>query len=145
MVQITLKHFELSEFDSPDIPGSGERMNLGTLLKLDKMREIVGEAIDPSSGWRSKARNKKVGGEKNSAHLFGFAADLKCISVEFMLKLLEAAWKVGFRRFGIMNGAIHVDDDPTKVPNVMWDYGNEHTARFQAAIKWFHEKVKAQN
>jgi len=145
MIEVLIKHFKLEEFESPDMPGSGSRMNYGTLIKLELMRMDVGEPIDPTSGWRSKYHNNKVGGEKNSAHLYGFAVDLKCASIEFMLKLLEAAWKAGFRRFGIMNGAIHVDDDPTKVQNVMWDYGNEHTARFQAAIKWFNEKVKAKN
>lgn len=47
---------------------------------LDKLREVWGSPIKVSSGFRCEELNKKVGGSKTSAHLKGFAADLKPVN-----------------------------------------------------------------
>lgn len=47
---------------------------------LDKLREAWGSPIKVSSGFRCEELNKKVGGSKTSAHLKGFAADLKPVN-----------------------------------------------------------------
>ncbi len=55
----------------------------------------------------------------------------------------KAAREVGFRRFGIMGGAIHVDSDATKPRPTMWDYSNtKGTARMKLAKQWFESKLK---
>lgn len=38
-------------------------------------RELLGESIRISSGYRSPILNKKIGGATNSAHLYGYAID----------------------------------------------------------------------
>ena len=37
-----VKYFKPEEFDSPDAPGSGSHMDMNFVLKLDKLREILG-------------------------------------------------------------------------------------------------------
>jgi hypothetical protein len=68
-----LENFNLSEFDSPDLTGSGSKMNPDFLLKLDKARGIAGVPFKINSGYRTESHNKKVGGTPNSAHTKGFA------------------------------------------------------------------------
>jgi hypothetical protein len=52
--------------------------NLKELMEfLDDLRESWGGAIRVTSGYRCEELNKLVGGSKTSAHLIGFAADLK--------------------------------------------------------------------
>lgn len=43
---------------------------------LDPLREAYGKPITTNSGYRSFALNKAVGGEKNSQHMTGEAADI---------------------------------------------------------------------
>ena len=140
---VTIKHFDLDEFDQPGKPGSGGNMRISTLLALDATRESYGKAMRISSGFRGPDHNKKVGGARNSAHLAGYAADVAGIEDADIVEFLESAWNEGkFRRFGIMNGAVHVDNDPTKPGPALWGYGNETSARFKAAQKWFQSKLK---
>lgn len=56
----------------------------GKLLPvLNKLREAWGEPIKITSGFRSKALNKAVGGVENSLHLKGLAADIVPVNGNF--------------------------------------------------------------
>lgn len=59
-------------------PNAEQEQNLRALCisMLDKIREKYGKPIKVSSGFRSPALNKAVGGASNSQHLTGMAADL---------------------------------------------------------------------
>jgi len=96
-MQQPLKHFKLSEFDSPDAVGSG-------------------------SGYRTKAHNAKVGGVDDSSHCGGWAADIAATSGTIKFQIVNALLKAGFTRVGIANSFIHVDCDPTKPAQVIWTY-----------------------
>lgn len=115
---IQIQNFTLSEFDCPSLKGSGGNMRASTLLMLQKAREIYGKPMKINSGFRTAQRNKLVGGTKNSAHLGGYAVD---IAAPDKAELLKALYSAGFRRFGIMANAIHVDNDPAKNDSV-WSY-----------------------
>ena len=54
--------------------------NLTLLCKnvLQPLRDHIGESIRVSSGYRSPALNKKIGGSKSSQHCLGQAADISC-------------------------------------------------------------------
>ena len=54
-----MKYFKLTEFDSPDEPGSGSCMNEEILNMLDAVRKQFGKPIKINSGYRTIARNKK--------------------------------------------------------------------------------------
>ena len=52
---MTLKYFKLSEFDSPDLKGSGSNMNYTFLEKLDQARGLAGIPFKITSGFRTEA------------------------------------------------------------------------------------------
>jgi zinc D-Ala-D-Ala carboxypeptidase len=117
------KWFKPHEFDSPDLPGSSINMKQELLDKLNAAREIAGIPFKINSGFRTVAKNKAEKGKSDSAHLTGFAADVdltKDSRQRFLI--LHALFAVGFTRFGIGDGFIHVDCDPTKDPKVAWIY-----------------------
>ena len=51
------KWFKMSEFDSPDQPGSGELMEPAVVQALDIARDIYGFPMKVTSGFRSIAHN----------------------------------------------------------------------------------------
>jgi len=119
---IDLKYFTISEFDSPDEKGSGEKMDLLFLLMLDKCRDIAGIPFYISSGYRTEKHNKKIKGVKDSAHTKGLAVDISAVSSTERYTIINAAIKVGFKRIGIGKTFIHLDTDLSKTQEVMWDY-----------------------
>jgi len=117
------KFFSWSEFDSPDIEGSGiANMDHDFVRILDKVREIYGRPIRINSGYRSIERNRLVGGAERSSHLYGVAADLGCDNSRDRHDLLQAIISVGITRMGIHDKFIHVDIDQQKSSNVTWLY-----------------------
>lgn len=85
MTQLSL-HFSLAELTdsqtavrrgidntpAPDIVGNLARV----AAVLERVRALVGGPIVVSSGYRSPAVNKAVGGSASSAHVHGLAADI---------------------------------------------------------------------
>ena len=124
-----LKYFNYSEFDSPDVQGSGQMMDKKLLSMLDNVREIVQEPITITSGYRTPAHNEKVGGKipdengnGGSSHLKGLAVDISVRNARMRFKLLNAIQEVGINRIGIANNFIHVDIDKEKHTDVIWTY-----------------------
>lgn len=104
-----IHHFKSREFDSRDLPGSGQDMNWNLVSKLDIVREMLGVPVKINSGIRTLAHNLAVGGKPKSAHLTGKAADISAKDPAFRLRLLKALLAVGFTRFEITPWHIHVD------------------------------------
>ena len=117
-----VKYFNYSEFDSPDVQGSGQLMDKRLLKKLDKVREIVGEPIIITSGFRTPAHNESVNGVEFSSHLKGLAVDIAIRHSRMRFKLISALFEVGINRIGIADNFIHIDIDPDKDENVIWTY-----------------------
>ena len=79
-------HFSLAELVSSQVatrkgidnaPAPAIVANLTRLAALlEQVRALVGAPIVISSGYRSPALNKAVGGAANSAHVLGLAADI---------------------------------------------------------------------
>ena len=105
------KHFKVSEFASPD---GADKVLIDTTLiaKLEQMREYYNGGIHITSGYRSPAYNKRIGGYKYSHHAMGKAADIVVYNSagkivppkEIMLYLWRTGWKEG----GIMSTATHM-------------------------------------
>ena len=109
-----LNYFELEEFASPDLLGSGSKMSQHLLGMLDKARELAETPFVVTSGFRTVKHNEKVGGSKTSSHLKGFAVDLACSDDRKRERMIYYLIICGFQRIGISKTFIHVDIDPTK-------------------------------
>ena len=116
-----LKHFKISEFDSPDEAGSGNKMNPILLAYLDKARSIANTPFVINSAYRTVAYNKSIGASDTSSHLGGYAVDIKCTTSYQRLLILKALLEAGFTRIGIAPTFIHVDVDPIKL-DYIWLY-----------------------
>lgn len=98
-------HFTLAELTAtqtglPNTPSNDQVCNLAVLVHyvLEPLRLYMGEPIIITSGYRSAAVNKAVGGVANSQHLTGCAADIR---VGTQLR--------GMRMFNYLRGLHYVD------------------------------------
>ena len=66
-----------------------ERLNALMIECLDKVREMWGKPIGVNSGYRSAELNRAVGGDENSQHLRGEAADITTGSKDNNRKLFD--------------------------------------------------------
>lgn len=115
-------YFSRHEFDSPDMPGSGDLMDIDFLRRLSFARAMAGIPFKINSGYRTKAHNKKVGGVGDSAHTKGLAADISATNSNQRFIILSALLRSGFDRIGFAKTFIHVDLDTSKVSSLMWTY-----------------------
>lgn len=126
MEQITLNHFSLAEFESPDLVGSGQYMQLKCLLMLDQARELAQIPFVINSGFRTQRHQEsltKRGFEtaKDSPHLVGQAADIAYNTSKELSTIINACVLVGFTSIGIAKNFVHVD---TRDRKVVWFYKN---------------------
>ena len=120
--QYNLKYFKIEEFDSPDEPGSGNKMDKKFLEKLDYARHNAGIPFKITSGYRTKEHNLKVGGRVGSSHQFGVACDIHCVGSRNRALMVKALLDVGITRIGIAKSFIHCDIDNLKDQDVIWLY-----------------------
>lgn len=99
-------------------------MQPSTLSKLKQARQIAGVPFVLTSAYRCEEHNRNVGGKPNSAHLRGYAVDIKVQNSQSAMKILKALLSVGFNRIGYNSKTkfFHVDDDPTLPQGVFFDY-----------------------
>jgi uncharacterized protein YcbK (DUF882 family) len=117
-----MRHFNYSEFDSPDVQGSGQLMDKILLEMLDEVRDKFDKPIHINSGFRTPAHNEAVGGTDNSSHLKGLAVDIACTNSTNRFDLINCLLDVGFSRIGIAKTFIHADIDFDKAQGVIWTY-----------------------
>ena len=117
-----VRYFNYSEFDSPDVQGSGQLMDKELLEMLDDVRDKFDKPIHINSGYRTPQHNEAVGGTENSSHLRGFAVDIACDNSIDRFDLINCLLDVGFSRIGVAKTFIHADIDPDKAQGVMWTY-----------------------
>lgn len=101
-----MKYFTISELIKSDTAikkklwnGASREVedNLTSLVDnvLDPARAKYGKAIGVSSGYRSEAVNKSVGGEKGSQHLKGEAADIYGANTTENLRIAQIISELG--------------------------------------------------
>jgi len=117
-----MRYFNIDEFDSPDIKGSGRNMDTTFLSMLDEARGIAKIPFKINSAWRSVNHNKRTGGVPGSSHLVGLAVDIHCVNSRDRFLIINALQNVGIRRIGIGNTFIHADIDTSKPHNLIWLY-----------------------
>ncbi len=119
-----IRYFKPHEFSSPDDPITCNSMDYRLIIALDNIRYLLHEEIIINSGYRTAKHNHDLGANSDSAHLFGYAADIKIVTDKYRSSLLFLVINLGINRIGIYPGHIHLDVDPDKTPGVMW-YGTE--------------------
>ena len=130
---MTLKYFSRSEFDSPDLKGSGDNMSNEFLEMLDEARGVATEVSGKdfpfkiNSGYRTQAHHDELTRlgyktDKNSPHKKGLAADISVTDSRSRYIVLNSLLLVGFTRFGIADTFIHVDLDTERKQNIIWTY-----------------------
>ena len=117
-----MRNFNINEFDSPDVKGSGAKMNKCFLEMLDNARDIAGIPFAINSGYRTLEQNSKVGGVNSSSHTKGLAVDIACNDSRGRFLIVSALKEAGFTRIGISDSFIHVDSDSDKAQDVIWTY-----------------------
>lgn len=90
--------------------------------KLNKAREIAGIPFILNSAFRCEKHNQEVGGTETSSHLAGVAVDIWCADSRSRWIIVDALKKAGFNRIGVCKTFVHVDDDLTKEPELIWVY-----------------------
>ena len=104
---ITIKHFQLSEFDCNcgKCSHKGEDMDIDFLIKLDRARETAGIPFKITSGARCIEHNKAIGGVSKSSHcnLPCNASDISATDSTKRFIIVENLIKAGFTRIGTNN------------------------------------------
>jgi len=112
------KNFDSSEFLCPCGQCEAKRISPTLISKLQMLRDLVGEPIRITSGYRCEQYNKSVGGSVNSPHLTGEGADLQVRGMTpFTLAIL--ADRIKYIRIGIYPTHLHIDIKPAK-PSKYW-------------------------
>lgn len=152
-MQLT-KNFNLSEFLKSN---TATRLNITeqfnppqfVLDNIDNLaqqlqiaRNILGEPMSFTSGYRCLKLNKAVGGVANSAHTTGSAVDIEFNSEAQAKKLIEALIKAGFKRIGLGWSFIHVDIDLMKPHPAVWLYGSKTPSWLAAMEKSIEARIK---
>jgi hypothetical protein len=122
-------HFNEDEFRCRDNQGNpcpycGGSVKVDERLvdKLEAIREFTGIPMTITSGYRCPTRNAEVGGEANSAHLAGEAADFFVSGNRDRFKFIEAIVWNEVWRFGIGTDFLHIDVSLKNPPDVAWGY-----------------------
>ena len=107
-------YFDTKEFACKDgSPSTWPTVVNPQLIELcNRIREAYGRPIVVNSGYRSEAHNAKVGGEKNSLHVLGQAADLAPLKkdMDWLPFLHQLALNLNPRGgVGLYDTFVHVD------------------------------------
>ena len=89
---------------------------------LEWMRVTLGRPMVINSGCRCRPYNTLIGGNPNSEHMDGQAADIRIGNSAQRREMVKLAWEAGFKRLGVANGFVHVDTDTYKPQDRLWLY-----------------------
>lgn len=79
---------ELGIDNTPD-KDSIDRLTTLIIEVLDPARELLGKPIVVTSGYRCSVLNTAVGGQPNSQHTKGEAADLQCYNNKYLFDIIR--------------------------------------------------------
>jgi len=104
----TAKAKKIDNTPSPDIIAKLEKLCKEVLQPI---RDKYGHAITVTSGYRCPKLNAAVGGVKNSQHLLGEAADIKCTATPkaYLFNLIKEM----------------INNKELKVGQLIWEYGTK--------------------
>lgn len=81
-----------------NVPTGAHLANLSdTAERMDAVRALLGKPVRVSSGYRSAALNKAVGGSSTSHHSIGYAVDFDCDAYGSPLEICKAVAASGIK------------------------------------------------
>jgi putative chitinase len=91
------EHFTLEELTVTQVRNASNNVPLAllpaikdTAIRMEEVRELLGQPITVTSGYRSALVNKIVGGSTTSAHVNGRAVDFICPAFGTPLEIAQA-------------------------------------------------------
>ena len=117
-----MRFFKSEEFNCPCC--NDQHMDFDTIDMLISARVFADVPFIITSGWRCEKHNKskKVGGKKDSSHLYGKAVDISAPNSRTKFNIVYGLIYAGFTRIGIGKTFIHADTDHNKDAKVLWLY-----------------------
>ena len=105
-----------------------------TAAKLELVRAFLGKPLLISSGYRSPALNKAIGGAANSAHVLGYAADFICPGYGDPLAVCKAIKASGLKFDQVIEEGtwVHLSFDPRMRGQILTKSGKGYTAGLAA-------------
>lgn len=76
---------------------------------VQSLRDFLGKPLTVTNAYRTEAHNAKVGGSKNSRHLYGMAIDVTTGNKDDLAKIAVWASRNGVGGIGIYESFIHLD------------------------------------
>ncbi len=117
---IRIPNFERDEFDCKCC-GKNKMQGL-FLWMLQQVRTESGIPMRINSGFRCPSHNKDVGSKNTSDHRTGEGSDIEVISSHHRFRILDAAFKSGFKRIGMDKKFIHLGTRRSNPQEVLWMY-----------------------
>lgn len=112
-------HFNLIEFTCPC--GCGETsIDARLLAVLEDIRTKLGRPVRINSGYRCPPHNAAVGGETDSRHLIGQAADVSGVDLELFRQTALQDPRVNGIAIDRQRGFVHLD--VRRGPRTEWAY-----------------------
>ena len=108
------RYFDWRDFQKCTPRCQEEQMDEVFMRMLDKARHIAGIPFILNSAYRNVEWEKAKGRTGTSSHTKGIAVDIACDCSYNRLIIISALLKVGFKRIGIYDTFIHVDNDDKK-------------------------------
>jgi len=117
------EHFSTSELRCHGVSCCGGTASVSPVLldSLEMFRELVGQPVSLSCGFRCLTHNKTLGSKDTSQHPLGKAADIRKIEeigIDEMARLAEKIPSVG--GIGKYTWGIHIDVRSSN-PTATWD------------------------
>jgi zinc D-Ala-D-Ala carboxypeptidase len=97
------------------------KMDMDFVETLQGARDVADRPLKITSGFRC-AQHLESLKRPTSSHTLGLAVDISTIDSTARHAIVRALIRVGLSRIGIGKNFVHVDKDPDKPANVMWDY-----------------------
>ncbi len=136
------KNFKSLEFDCKCNQCSLTKIDPLLVGFLQKIRDHFNTPVVINSAYRCAVHNGKVGGAKNSKHLYGSAADIVVKGVE-PIEVAKYAESIGVFGIGLYDTFVHID---TRISKSFWySHSQEYRATFLDAslIKRFQTAALA--